>query len=413
MVLMKQVSAIKVAILATHPIQYHAPLWRKLAGVPHFDVNVFYGTDMSVRGYTDKDFGVTLAWDTPLMAGYASEFLSTDPRIHRVTNFLPSPVGVRRALQRFRPDVALLVGYRNYFHLGAWHACRRLGVPMVMRHEATDVAHARRGMKAKLRDAVLRRLYSTIQAFGVIGVEARRHLTRLGVEPERLFPTPYCIDTDAMAMQARLWMPQREAVRAELRIPFDATVFVFSGKLIEKKNPLLIVEAMRRLAIESADIGRRVHLVVAGDGPLMSKLREQAGPGIVGQAHFLGFLNQTELGRAYAASDALILPSRRGSGETWGLVVNEAMEFGLPALVSDGVGCSPDLVQQDVTGWTFPSDDENALAAVMRRVATLSPEAKAQMKGFVRQKIAGYSLEASAHGLQQAFEAAVNSSPIR
>jgi glycosyltransferase involved in cell wall biosynthesis len=402
---MNHASGIRVAILATHPIQYQAPLWRKLADVPAFDVKVIYGTDMSVRGYRDEGFGVTLAWDTPLMTGYASEFLSTDPRIHRVTNFLPSPTGMRRALQRFRPDVGLLVGYRNRFHVGAWHALRRLGVPIVMRHEATDVARARHDLTAKLRDAVLGKLYSTIQAFGVIGVEARRHLSRLGVESERLFPTPYCIDTDAMAIQARLWMPQRDAVRAELRIPSDATVFVFSGKLIEKKNPLLMLEAMRRLAIESPDIGRRVHLVVAGDGPLMPILRDQAGAGIAGQVHFVGFLNQTELGRAYAASDALILPSRGGSGETWGLVVNEAMGFGLPALVSDGVGCRADLVEQDATGWVFPSDDANTLADAMRRVATLSPEARARMQECVRTRIAGYSLDASARGLQQALEA--------
>ena len=69
---------------------------------------------------------------------------------------------------------------------------------------------------------------------------------------------------------------------------------------------------------------------------------------------FTGFLNQGEIADAYAAADALVLPS--DSGETWGLVVNEAMACGLPAIVSDHVGCVADLVIHGQTGLIFPLD---------------------------------------------------------
>ncbi|MFV9507875.1 MAG: glycosyltransferase, partial [Oscillochloridaceae bacterium umkhey_bin13] len=63
------------------------------------------------------------------------------------------------------------------------------------------------------------------------------------------------------------------------------------------------------------------------------------------------------------AADLLVLPS--DGSETWGLVVNEAMACGLPALVSDQVGCAPDLILPGQTGATFPHGDVHALAALL------------------------------------------------
>jgi glycosyltransferase involved in cell wall biosynthesis len=78
---------------------------------------------------------------------------------------------------------------------------------------------------------------------------------------------------------------------------------------------------------------------------------------------FAGFLNQGEIAAAYVAADALVLPS--DFGETWGLVVNEAMACGRPAIVSDRVGCGPDLVTPGETGECFAFGDTAALASLL------------------------------------------------
>src|SRR5205823_815927 len=80
----------------------------------------------------------------------------------------------------------------------------------------------------------------------------------------------------------------------------------------------------------------------------------------------VGFLNQTEVGRAYAAADCLVLPS--DAHETWGLVVNEALATGLPCAVSDAVGCAPDLIRDGETGYAHPLDDIAALAATLEQI---------------------------------------------
>jgi glycosyltransferase involved in cell wall biosynthesis len=394
---------LRVAIFATHPIQYQAPLWRQLAGRTDLAVHVFFGTDMSVRGYRDEGFGTTLKWDLPLLQGYPHTFLSTDPSIQSVSFAGPRAVGVRPHLRAFRPEVALLTGYNALFHLDAWRAARVQGARVVLRHEATDVAFARSGLKAGLRDALLRFLYGRVDRFAAIGTEARRHLQRLGVPATRIGSSPYCVDTDFMETQVQQWRAQRTALRAGLGIAADDIAFVFSGKLIPRKDPLLLLAAMKLLP---ADVRGRVHLVVAGNGQLSGEFTAGARAVSGVQVHQLGFLNQTEIGRAYAAADALVLPSRRGGGETWGLVVNEAMQFGLPAIVSDGVGCHPDLVREGETGFVFTSGSAAELAEKMTQYVTLAPSDRAQLALAAQQRVASFSLNAAAGGLADVIQEA-------
>ena len=116
---------------------------------------------------------------------------------------------------------------------------------------------------------------------------------------------------------------------------------------------------------------------------------------------FVGFLNQTEITRAYAAVDCLVLPS--DYGETWGLVVNEAMACGLPVIVSDRVGCAPDLVEEGLTGAVYPCGDINALAVKLQAFAS-DPENLVQMGEQARQRIKDYSVEQAVAGTMQAIE---------
>jgi glycosyltransferase involved in cell wall biosynthesis len=139
---------------------------------------------------------------------------------------------------------------------------------------------------------------------------------------------------------------------------------MFSGKFVEKKRPGDIVEALRIL---SEGERNEVQLLFVGDGPLRAAL-ERSARGL--PVHFAGFLNQSEITAAYAAADCLVLPS--DSGETWGLVTNEAMACGVPALVSDQVGCAVDLITPGETGDVFACGDTSGLAALIARHADRS-----------------------------------------
>src|SRR5260370_12805929 len=66
---------VRLAYLVSHPIQYQAPLLRRIAQEPDIDLTVFFGSDFSVRGYKDEGFGVAVKWDVPLLGGYQHQFL--------------------------------------------------------------------------------------------------------------------------------------------------------------------------------------------------------------------------------------------------------------------------------------------------------------------------------------------------
>ena len=139
------------------------------------------------------------------------------------------------------------------------------------------------------------------------------------------------------------------------------------------KAPFLLIEALAALP---EAVRRHFWFVAMGDGPLRQSFEAQLQPLLPGRSHFLGFCNQSEIGRGYAMADALVFPSAQG--ETWGLVVNEALQFGLAVIASDHPGCVADLLapERDVPlgSAVFPSGDSNAFANALQAFVTSHPE---------------------------------------
>ncbi|HJQ19449.1 MAG TPA: glycosyltransferase family 4 protein [Gemmatimonadaceae bacterium] len=381
---------IRLGIFATHPIQYQAPIWRRLASGGVVSPTLHYFSDMSVRGAVDPGFGVPVQWDTPLLDGYESRFIS---RAGHVGAGLKLQRGQAEALLRTgRFDAVLLAGYAHRFEWQMLRAARRTRVPVVMRGEFSDVASRQATrLRRRLRDAVLRRLYRSVDAFCVIGSDARDHLERLGVPSEKLFFSPYSVDSDHFLRLAS--EASRARSRSRLGLRDDERVVLFSGKLIERKGVAELLDAIRRAH------GRdpRVRLLMVGDGPLRP-LVEQARDAMGAQAITLaGFVNQGGLGDYFSAADVFVLPSRH---ETWGLVVNEAMYFGLPVVTTDAVGAARDLVRDDA-GAIVPSRDAERLASALERVLN-DPEAARAMGRVGRARVAEYSTPASARGIELA-----------
>lgn len=393
---------LRVAVLATHPIQYQAPLWRGLALRPDLKLHVFFGSDISVRGYRDEGFGVKVQWDVPLLAGYEHTFLSRDPTLQRISFWQPRARGLRRHLRRFSPDVVLLTAYNSMFWIGALLQARSLGLPVVLRHEASDAAASRSPSKAFVRDLTLRGFYSQVARFAAIGTEARRHLGRLGIPADRIGWAPYCIDSVQVEEQVGQWRPRRDELRAKLGIGAGDVALIFSGKLIRKKQPLLIFDAIERLPPEKK---QRIHLIVMGDGVLRTAVELKGREVLCARFHPSGFVNQSEMGRWYAAADCLVLPSQKGAGETWGLVVNEALQFGLPAVVSDGVGCHPDLVEP-ATGRVFRSDSAHDFSRALIETMDSLLRDRAATAAACQERVGSFSLVAAERGLAEALHQA-------
>jgi glycosyltransferase involved in cell wall biosynthesis len=355
------------------------------------DVTVIYGSDFSVSGYFDDEFGTRFAWDTDLLDGYASEFLTTVDEGGARTAAGVVPTGLGDHLRRLKPRAVMQTGYGAPFHRRTFMSVANHRILQMMRAETIDHANERDSGKRLLRDTALRLLYSNFSGFLYIGERSKEHYKRLGVRDSQLYFSPYCVDESVFKSSEEDRIRFRDETRQALGIPEEGYMLLFSGKLSEWKAPSLLLDAIEQLPAWER---QRTVAVFVGDG----KLRESLGRSKV-NVRLTGFKNQKELSPYFHAADLLVLPSR---SETWGLVVNEALQHGIPCVVSAAVGSAPDLIESGVTGEVFSRGSARELAAGIRKVLAYT-DATATRQAC-RRKVSSYSVAAAAEGIAKAFE---------
>jgi glycosyltransferase involved in cell wall biosynthesis len=260
-------------------------------------------------------------------------------------------------------------------------------------------AAARQGAwRERAKRIVLEQFFKRVDHFLCIGTANRELYRSYGVPESKLHMAPYAVDNERFRRQADALRGQRSVVRSQWSIPEESFCVLFCGKFIPKKHPMDVVCAAQLLITDNSitvNRMRNVHLLFVGSGELGAQLRAACnvffdaeakpttdhGPRTTDpplprsrgptarqgeqitadqrtpdnrepitnnkkpRASFAGFLNQTQVSKAYVAADVLVLPS--DYGETWGLVVNEAMASGLPCIISDRCGCASDLGECD------------------------------------------------------------------
>lgn len=383
---------IRLTVVMTHPVQYVAPWFRHIAAsCPELDLTVIYAVRPTAT-QQGVGFDRPYAWDPPLVDGYRCRLIrdarpeeSVDSAAFRGLD-VPE---IGDAIADTRPQVVLVPGWHSITLVRAIAACRRRGIPVLYRGDS-NLATAPAGWRRPIWESRSRLLLRRFRAFLSVGRRSHDYLNHLGVFDARIFDSPHAVDNEFFRASAA--PHQSPGGRARARESFgldrDAFVVLFAGKLIPKKHPLDVVRATARL-------GSGANLLVVGSGQLEAAMRHEAGR-VGARVAFAGFLNQSELGRAYAAADCLALPS--DAHETWGLVVNEALATGLPAVVSDGVGCAPDLIVPAETGAVHPVGDVEALAAAMAGVRARRSNGH-DFAPACRARVARYSFEAATAGL--------------
>jgi glycosyltransferase involved in cell wall biosynthesis len=379
-----------IFIFDSHPVQYKAPVYQRLAQLRPGTFRVIYATDAPVRGHRDVEFGTMVTWDTPLLEGYDQVVLGNErgTPLHGFRSLTGR--GIFELLRRERPSVVVISQFLYEFDLATYLACRRLGIPIWIRQETQDEAFVRPAWKTLLRGLAYRFAYAGVSHAFYFGELNREHLLRHGVPAARMTRAPYCTAPPAEVATQQLW---REKLRAKLGIQPEEALLLFSGKLIEKKNPRLVLEAFRLL---SAEEQARFRVVFVGSGPLAEGLRLRAAE-FQDRVHFAGFVNQSEIFQYYAAADLLVLPSQR-AGETWGLVVNEALQAGCGVIMTQAVGCHREFGDWERVR-VIGIGDARACAGAMRELARFP-----RSLTWCAEAMKAYSVEATAQALARQFD---------
>jgi glycosyltransferase involved in cell wall biosynthesis len=370
---------VRLAYLVSHPIQYQAPLLRRIAREPDIDLTVLFGSDFSVRGYKDEGFGVEVAWDTPLLEGYNSEFLPSLRDTGSLSLSSPISRAIFRTLQRLQPDALWVHGYASINALHGILAANALGIPILLRAESWLADRARSPLKLAAKTLFFRALGHTLHAVLPIGsVNADYWSHYIPTVPQ--FLMPYAVDNDYFAALAASAAPREQELRNELQLTADRPVILFASKLQTRKLADQLVEAYRRF-LSTHTASAAPYLVIVGDGEERSNLEAQvAALGLTDSVRFAGFRNQSELPRFFQLAQVFVLPSRH---EPWGLIVNESMASGCPVIVS-------------------PVGDIAALTHALHRVFA-TPTTAQQMGQAARTRIATWSFDQDIQGLRQAL----------
>jgi glycosyltransferase involved in cell wall biosynthesis len=258
--------------------------------------------------------------------------------------------------------------------------------------ESTAADGRRQGLKETYKKLLLS------QASGCIvpGMRSFDYCRILGMPESRIFVAPNAVDREFFRSQADHLLPRREEIRRELAL--SGVVILFVGRMVEEyKNISYLIRSFQRLKTS----GKEVSLSMVGDGPDRANYEEMVKRQNIFGVRFLGEMDHDQLCRVYAAADIMVLPSR---SETWGFVLNEAMEFGLPLVVTDRVGAGPDLVHPGENGFIVPSGDEAALVKALEKLIN-DPGLRTKMGQASRKIVEQFSPENWAAGVVSAIEA--------
>jgi glycosyltransferase involved in cell wall biosynthesis len=401
--------SIRLAYLVSHPIQYQAPLLRRIAREPDIDLTVLFGSDFSVRGYKDRGFGVEVTWDTPLLDGYHSEFLRPWRDTGHVSPTTPISRGIYRRLQQQDGspafDALWVHGYASINSLQAILAANALGIPVLLRAESWLADRVRSPWTLALKSAFFQLLGQGIAAVLPIGTVNAAYWTHYLGSSVPQFLMPYAVNNEYFAALAQAAAPREQELRNELDLAPERPVILFASKLQQRKHADHLLEAYRSF-IENQPPRARPYLVIVGDGEQRAQLESLAQQPGLEDVRFAGFRNQSELPRFFQLADVFVLPSRH---EPWGLIVNEAMACGCPAIVSTDVGCHADLITDGVEGCVYPVGNIPALTQALRRVFS-SPGSAAAMGQAAQRRINTWTYEEDVRGLRRALAAATRTS---
>ncbi|HXJ06517.1 MAG TPA: glycosyltransferase family 4 protein [Candidatus Acidoferrum sp.] len=382
----------RVLAVATHPVQYMAPVFRRMAAHPRFDLHVAYCSLRGAEAAHDPEFGATVQWDVPLLEGYSWSHIPNHGSGAETFLGLRNP-RLSKLIRDGNYDAVLcFVGYLQATFWIAYRAARSSKTAFLFGTDTNTLCpRDGRMWKRTVKKILWPHLFRLADQVIVPSSGARDLMVSLGLPADRVTLTPYSVDND-------WWMKQsatvdRTAVRGSWGASAADAVILFCAKLQPWKRPGDLLRAFAEAQLADA------LLVIAGEGPLRGELESQAEAlGMGKRVRILGFVNQSQLPAVYASADLMVLPSEY---EPFAVVVNEAMCCGCPVAASDRVGAARDLVAPVRREFVFPCGDVAALTVLLKeavvdraRLASLGRSAIAHMHSWSPERNIAATLEA-------------------
>lgn len=345
----------RLAIVATHPVQYNAPWFRILAQKLDLKVKVFYTWNDGSSAIEDPGFGRQITWDVPLTEGYDFQLVPPSSEVvSRSFRNMDSP-GLIDAIDEFRPAAVLVIGWNFRSHLRALRYFHGR-VPVLFRGDST-LLDKRSGPKALLRSTLLRWVLKSVDYALSVGTNNAAYFRHHGLTDEQIVDVPHAIDNDRFQGNGAEFDTQAASLRLERGFSDSNTVLLFAGKFEHKKRPDRLIELFKDALADRPDL----RLLMVGNGAMEEQLKQMATG--CEEIQFLPFQNQNQIPVIYRVGDITVLPS--DYKETWGLALNESMASGRTVMATPKVGAAADLIDPGTTGFLLdPESTDKGRGAI-------------------------------------------------
>jgi glycosyltransferase involved in cell wall biosynthesis len=356
-----------IIFINSHPIQYFSPLYAYL-NTQGMNVSCWYCSDENVKGHVDRQFGQQVAWDIPLLEGYSYRFFqnySWKPSLYNGFFGLIN-LGMIRALFSIKKSTIIVHGWAYLSHVLVIWVARLSGHTVCLRGESPlNQEMLKSRLNRLVKQVVFRNfLFPFVHKFLFIGSQNRGFYEHFGVKESKMVFVPYAVDNDRFQKAATRLVPDKKQLRIQLGFPVEAKIILFAAKFIDKKRPMDLIRAYESLFADNKC------LVMVGEGELRKPMEAYIEEKNLSCVYLPGFINQSEIVKYYAIADVFVLCS--ADGETWGLSVNEALNFNLKVIVSDLAGCASDLIKSEQNGFIIRVGDVEDLKRMLQKALSLS-----------------------------------------
>lgn len=349
----------KILYLLSHPIQYQSPLIKSISLEKHLKLKVLYESIFSLKKNYDREFDKSIKYDVDLINNYEFDFINKKKNI----NFFIYIFKVQKKLNDFKPDFVWVHGYENIRKIVIIIICKFLKIKVLVRGESNLIEKS--NFYIFTRTLLFTFLNLFVFHYMAIGKKNYQFYCKF-TNKNKVSLFPYVVDNNFF--QKKISKNIKDELKKKYKIKSSTFVFLYSGKLIKKKNVEILIESFKELKIKNSI------LFIVGDGSEMKTLKKKfTQKNII----FMGFVNQSKLVDLYNLSKIFILPSKY---EPWGLSVNEAMNCKNALILSSNVGCGADLLKSNFNGFLFKNDSKRDLKMKILKIISNKKKLKMMMK---------------------------------
>ena len=348
------IKKIKFYYFAPHPVQYHAGIYKELAKLDNLNFKVIYEDDIGLKPVYVEEFKKEIKWDIDLTSGYPHEFMKNYSPNSQGGFFSRVNFAIFKKFLIDKPDIILFKTYTTFSDFLVMGLAKLTRTKMIFRGEATlKGTEDNPTFKQKLKKIFLRWWLKQCDVIMYSCTGNKEYWKYYGVSEDKMLPIPCAVDNDFFRNERKKYLGKESEIKEELGIDRDDFVIIYVSRMNKNKNIKSLIEAVKEIN------SKNITLLLVGDGPERNNL-EKLSEKYNLKSVFVGFKNMSEISKYYAIADLFVLLSK--DFENSPKVLNEAMNFELPVIITNLAGTANDLVFDDINGYRVKPLDIDYIA---------------------------------------------------